>query len=297
MFTSEENDTGGGRGVGKSTVVLAASQLFNGHLSADTNEKNFDSLKTRLLSPGAMNRRIVLLDNCKSDHFSSEGMESLITETTISGKQLYFGNGSRPNTLTIALTANGARLNKDMADRIVPVVLSRPQYDPTFNKRFSQFIEKNRWFIIADLIHLLEQPSREVAERSRWATWEQDVLSKASNEPTKAITTIIERRGNVDEDQEQCDLVADAIRQQLRDRHHDPEIEKVIIPTETLAKWLESITGAKNVIATGRVLSRLKIPELDKGRSNKKDRLPGYVWCGKNCPANRTITSLNVLNN
>jgi len=71
---------------------------------------------------------VVLLDNLKTFKLSSGELEGLITTDVISGHRFYFGEASRPNTLTFCLTINGASLSKDMSQRVVPVVLDRPDY-------------------------------------------------------------------------------------------------------------------------------------------------------------------------
>ncbi len=65
LFSGEEGDPRGGRGIGKSMVAQLGSRLAGGYISLSTGDK-FGDLVTRLLSPEAGGKRIILLDNLKA---------------------------------------------------------------------------------------------------------------------------------------------------------------------------------------------------------------------------------------
>jgi len=132
LFTSAD-DKGAGRGVGKSAVAKVAARLVGGHIDLAANERMPDVI-TRLLTPDALERRVVLLDNVKSLKLSWGELEALIRNDSVSGHRLYHGESRRPNTLTYCLTLNGAALSRDMAQRCVIVKLARPQYGPTWEE-------------------------------------------------------------------------------------------------------------------------------------------------------------------
>src|SRR5437016_12783758 len=94
---------GGGRGVGKSTTAQALAGVAGGHFDVRPNE-DIDKIMTRLLSPLALETRVAMLDNVKTLRFSWADLEALITTDVISGRQLYDGEGRRPNTLTWVVT-------------------------------------------------------------------------------------------------------------------------------------------------------------------------------------------------
>jgi len=140
-----------GRGIGKSRVVEIVGELVGGLVEVSP-QQDIDAIKRRLLSPEASSLRLVRIDNIKTHRFSWGDLEGLITAPVISGHRLYHGEGRRPNTLTWALTLNGASLSTDMAQRAVIIHLRRPVYDSEWESSTRRFIEGNRWNIIADIL-------------------------------------------------------------------------------------------------------------------------------------------------
>lgn len=139
-----------GRGTGKSTLVSLVSQLVGGMLTFSSRE-DMKGIKTRLLSPNALQLRLALLDNLKTLRFSWADLEGLITSPVISGHRMYHGEGRRPNNLVWALTLNGATLSKDMAERCVIIKVKRPEYDPNWQPQVEDYIRTYRWEIINDI--------------------------------------------------------------------------------------------------------------------------------------------------
>lgn len=128
LVTSDaEDDNGKGRGVGKSKLAQMIAQLCGGLLDFKASTEA-DEICKRLLSPEGRLRRVTLIDNIKSLHFSWDTLEAMITSDTISGRQMYQGEGRRPNTLVWFLTINGANLSKDLAQRVIVIKLARPVY-------------------------------------------------------------------------------------------------------------------------------------------------------------------------
>lgn len=103
-----------GRGVGKSTLAESVGAVYGGTLQFSHLE-DIGTIKTRLLSPDALTRRVCLLDNVKSHKFSWAELEGLITASTIGGRRLYVGESVRPNSLTWFITLNGAALWSDVS--------------------------------------------------------------------------------------------------------------------------------------------------------------------------------------
>ncbi len=153
LITGPENDSAPekkGRGIGKSALVRFAAELVGGMITCSAHS-DMEDIKKRLLSPQALQRRLVLLDNVKSLRFSWAELEGLITSPVISGHRMYHGEGRRANHLIWAITSNGATLSKDMAERCVIIQLKRPKYDPEWQPKVEKFIRQHRWEITSDI--------------------------------------------------------------------------------------------------------------------------------------------------
>ena len=142
------------RGVGKSKLVEMLSGLVGGFMSCSVRDKIQDITK-RLLSPKARSIRVALLDNVKTHRFSWGDLEALITSPVISGHEMYKGEGRRPNTVLWAITLNGGKLSKDMAQRSMIVRVARPAYSGDWEAETRTFIEEHRWHILSDAVQLL----------------------------------------------------------------------------------------------------------------------------------------------
>jgi hypothetical protein len=243
----------------------------------------------RLLSPEGLGRRVVLLDNMKTLRFSWAELEGLITTDVISGRQLFTGEGRRPNTLTWCITLNGANLSKDMAQRCIIVKLARPEYSATWEEETIAFIEEHRWEIIGDALALLQTLSPPLPRYSRWGAWERAVLTRVPD-PSECQKVIAERQGEVDDDRAEADIVREHFADQLRDRGHNPWTEVVWIPSAEAAAWLN--TALNETIPPNRAcvkLGTLGITTLRK--SNREER--GWTWTGKQAPPGTPACKLN----
>jgi hypothetical protein len=147
-----------GRGVGKSTLAEMISYLCGGHISISPDDK-MSEIKQRLLTPKFRDKRIVFLDNVKSLRLSWPDLESLVTESVISGKQMYEGESQRPNLLTWFITLNGVSLATDMAQRSVIIKLVKGENDGNWLETTTKYIDHFREQIIGDIIGLLRKPA------------------------------------------------------------------------------------------------------------------------------------------
>ena len=150
-----EDDSSMGRGVGKSLLAQVLAYLAGGLIELSPTD-DIARIKVRLLSEGAQSLRVCRLDNVKSHRFSWADLEALVTSPVISGHRLYCGEARRPNLLTWLITMNGASLSKDLAQRAVVIKLARPTDDPTWDDRLWEFVEENRWNIIAEIGQILQ---------------------------------------------------------------------------------------------------------------------------------------------
>jgi hypothetical protein len=286
-----DDDTSAGRGFGKSTLAQMAGRLVGGSIHLRQGE-DINRLMCRLLTPGALTKRVALLDNVKSLRFSWSDLESLVTSEVVNGYQLYVGDATRPNTLTWMLTLNGASLSKDLAQRCVIIRLARPTYDAAWRKETKQYIDSNRWAIIGDCLAALGGPKAELESFTRWASWEEEVLA-ACPDPAACQRLVAIRQAAVDCDQEDADLIHDAIASMLRDRGHDPDQDVIFLTSKELTPVVnEALEERRTVSQTSKYLGTLAIAELR--RSSKHGRKArGWRWAGTKSDAGQAAVPLN----
>jgi len=282
-----------GRGAGKSTLAELVGAVFDGVLQFSHLE-DIATIKTRLLSPEALTRRVALIDNIKSNKFSWGELESLITASTIGGRRLYVGEATRPNSLTWFLTLNGAALSCDMAQRSIIIKVSKPARSATWYEETSGYIQEHQRAILGDLVGVLRGPVTPLREFTRWATWERDILQRLP-EPGDAQKTIVERQAAVDVDEEESSLVEDYFADQLRRLGYDVDAERVFIPSQVSARWYGwAVNQPTAVIAASRQLNqmategRLRRISISTGRSWGR----GFIWTGENWPGTHTSVDL-----
>jgi hypothetical protein len=285
LITAEEGDRQAGRGVGKTSTVRFGAQLVGGHLDIKPGDGMADII-TRILSAAGRSKRVLLIDNVKSLKFSCAELEGFITEDTISGRQLFVGEGSIPNVFTVALTINGATLSRDMAQRCVIVKLARPNYTATWEDETAAFVAANRWALLGDLVAILKRSAEPLARYSRWAAWERLVLARLQK-PATLQSLIEERQGDVDDDSEEADLVRGAIRQALESAGVDPERQNVLIPSSRMAEIVNGATGEKR--PTNKVSAYLKTLQLPELRKSNRGCVRGWLWSGPQAGAAGTL--------
>ncbi len=287
-----------GRGTGKSTFVEMVGAVYNGALQFSHNE-DFATIKTRLLSPDALTKRVALQDNVKTHNYSWGEFEGLVTAHTIGGKRMYVGEASRPNTITWFITLNGASLSTDMAQRSIIIKVDKPERSGTWEEETRQFIETNRKKIIADCVAILREPiEHKLDQFSRWATWERDILQRFPdcNEIQKVI---LERQGSVDVESEEADIIETHFSEQLERLGYDVDASKVFLPSQLAARWYGWATNQRDtsVISASRMLTqlstegRLRRIGVAKGRAGSRGR--GFYWTGENWPG--TNVDMDVL--
>jgi len=289
LVTSRDDDGQQGRGVGKTTLIDCVGELAGGALDVLPSE-DVGAIKTRLLSPGGRQVRVGRLDNVKTHRFSSADLENLITCKEISGRELYEGEGKRPNTLTWLITINGAALSKDLAHRVIPIVLARPEYSAGWQAGVAAILAGRRLEILADIRDLLTEAVAAVADPTRKANWEQEVLARVAADVGACRALIAERSAAIDDDEEEQDLVRAAFREELKARKHEPATGVIFLPSATVADWLNRATGDR--LKTNQASAKLKrmgIPELTK---SKREGCPGFIWRGAGAEAGAAARAL-----
>ena len=275
-------DSDDGRGSGKSKFAAMTARIVGGALDFSPKD-DIDTLKSRLLSPDALTKRVAMLDNIKSLNFSRSALEALITAPAISGKKMYVGEAIRPNTLTWIITLNGASLSTDLAQRCVIIKVEKPKRSGNWEEETARFIDDNRDAIIADLVAWLRAPRHQIDHYTRWATWERDVLSRLP-EPADAQKLILERQSEADVEMEEADLIQDFFREQLERLDYDPDREIIHIPNDALVRWFNwathqdaGPTGATRTLK--RMNSEGRLPRLRPNPSRANGR--GFLWKGQ----------------
>ena len=194
---AEARDTG--RGVGKSTAVALVGEVFGGFIEISSNSDE-DKLRSRFLSDGATGKRLVRIDNVKSDRMSCAMIEKLITAPEVSGHRYFKGEGCMPNHFVYAMTVNGPNLSEDLASRSILIKCQRPAYDPGWEDRVRRFIDENRWNLISDIIAKLKSPRSVTFDHyGRFSSWEEKVLARCTGAEA-ALSETCARRRSIDAD-------------------------------------------------------------------------------------------------
>jgi hypothetical protein len=283
-----------GRGRGKTKLSEMISRPFGGTIDISANE-DAGIVKQRLLSPEAASKRVALLDNVKSPRFSWAELEALITCDSISGKRLYVGEASKPNDLTWIITLNGASLSTDMAQRVIELRLGEPPYDGGWDEHVRAYIDQNLQAILADIGGFFQRPKKPLRRRTRWATWETEVLARV-DEPDACLDLITQRRGAVDVEEEEGQVIEDYFAHRLAALGYDTDRDDVFIPNNLAADWYNHATGDKyKVTAVTRSLKQLhnesRIRRIIQTVHCKYGR--GFRWVGDHVLAT-TPTQFNI---
>jgi hypothetical protein len=227
---------------------------------------------------------VALLDNVKSLKFSWGELESIITSDRVSGKEMYVGEGSRPNTLTWFITLNGANLSTDMAQRSVIIKVSKPDRRGSWEAEVRGFVKQNRAALVADIIGVMRAEPHKFSGFTRWAAWEADILSRVP-EPVDAQRLIDERRPAVDAEQEENEMIEQYFTEQLEKLDYAPEHVRVYLPFKVAADWFNEATGKRHTrLEVSRLMQQmcmeLRFKRIMQSTSNKHGK--GYYWHGLN---------------
>lgn len=232
-----------GRGVGKSKITDMLSLLTGGHIELSAGE-DAGRMRSRLLSPEGLKKRIARLDNVKTMKFSWAELESIITSPLISGHKLHHGESGRPNNLTWIITLNGASLGTDMAQRVVTIKLSKPHRIGCWEEDVIRLIETKRIELIAGLRSFLESEPQPMPEHSRWASWEDQVLSRLAD-PWRIQKTIRERSDTANVDFRIIEQIEEYFFDRLTDLGYIDE-SAIHVPLKISGAWINEATNARN---------------------------------------------------
>ncbi len=260
-----------GRGSGKTAAAQHISDLVGGNIAVDLAT---DPAET-ILSDVNAGKRVCLIDNLKTTNFSSMKIEASITAKSITGHRMYIGAGTRPNDFTWLLTVNGPSLSKDLAQRFVPIYLSKPTYSGDWTAKVESFIAANRLAIAADAIAILAQPRAKTATLlSRFGEWCEVILAKIL--PPESQGEIDARQAELDGDDEEAQMVEEVIRAKIRERGWDPDLTTVRMSSLDFAKMLEGCYRGQSPNWIVRKAMGLKIITLKRHKDSKGDRF--ILW-------------------
>jgi hypothetical protein len=234
--------TASDRGHGKGALTEAIAKLYGGYVDLALTQTAEDRLYTRLLSPDAVLKRIIRLDNVKG-RFDSAFLENLVTSPFLSGHRLFKGEGIRANTFTVIMTGNSVKLSRDLADRSLQIRLTRPKYRSDWSATLNTFIEENRKRILADGMWILRRPSRKCSVPDRFSAWVSGVLSKCGGKTQDVLRIVQGRRREADEDLNEAVSLMQAIDDYIgenKDRHPVP-----FIKSKTMTEIVNSATAER----------------------------------------------------
>lgn len=277
LITGEEKAGDGGQGCGKSSFVEAFAHLVGGFVDAAPGD-GMQQLKTRLLSPEGQKLRVARFDNVRAAGFRWSELEAAVTAPVVSGRELFRGEGRRPNAVVWVVTGNGVTLGRDMAQRTVVIRLARPTYRAGWKQEVLDYVEARRDAIFADLAAEFDKPSALPRVATRWATWEREVLGRVSR-PGECLKAVAERGRAIDADAAEALCVAATFREKLAERGHDPSADAVFVKEVDASKWLRAATQrGRTTVEASAYLATLGIPELTRV---VQDGTPGWRWCGR----------------
>jgi hypothetical protein len=172
-----------------------------------------------------------------------------------------------------------------MSQRVVEVRLASPAYSTSWEETASRFVVEKQLAIIADLVTLLRRPTANLKRVGRWGTWEAHVLGHVADNADECQALILERRGQVDVEVEESEVISDYFAHQLHALAYDAERDDVFIPNEVAARWYVAATGDRcKVTGASRALRQLhaegRLSNIMEARGAGTLRERGFRWIG-----------------
>jgi len=169
-------------------------------------------------------------------------------------------------------------LSKDLAQRIITIQLRRPIFAGDWEGETLAYVQTHRWAILGDLIARLKQPAAALPSVSRWGHWEQAVLARL-HDPTRLQAVIRERQSAIDDDQEDKDLVREAVSQRLTDEGMQPDVAHVLITSKQMALIINEALNEQ--LPVNRASSFVKTLGISELRKSDRGAARGWIWRGK----------------
>jgi hypothetical protein len=298
---SQESATEG-RQTGKSTVpqIFASILPGKGYVGFGQNDQE-DRIQTRLLSKEGRRARVMLIDNITSQSFGNQFLSRMITDQQFSGRELYTGEGSRPNYITVVATFNNSSMNKDLAVRSVVIRLKSATLSVQWKSRVQAFIRKHRWEIISDAINLLKGQRHSPTEGAltpgpganlRFQAWGAEVLGTMDNYAELA-DEVVHRQQQSDTSgdiREEIVAVFEEAAKKKYGSHVDISKLHVFVPSQVVASEIvQKVRGSskryedEGVIAAVRWFWRVWGMSDKRFQQTNTNRKRGALWKGPGC--------------
>jgi hypothetical protein len=294
-------DSDYGQGTGKSELSNLLGELAGGIMEfrQERPRQNSQPLATRLLAGDYLGKRIARYDNVRGE-WDSSGLESIVTQSVISGHALYKGENTRPNSLIWVVTNNGTSVSEDLAQRSIIIKLGKRGGNPgTWRTRAYRLVHDARWDIISDIGRELSEPSAPIEERTRFGQWERAIIGRLP-QAQQLQEVITERQNDASVDQDWADEIKERIESHIRKQGFEPDYTHAMIQNRVLVDWYREATGqkfmgAKAAIKEIRLLCLRSISELSQSNTRHYG-FRGFRWAGRNSDRDRApvlITSVN----
>lgn len=236
VFTSAD-----GKGVGKSTAMEAAGKLVGtDSLAIPPDVKDIQAVVTRMFGAAGKRKRVLTIDNL-TGHLKSDELTSLITSSTVSGRENYMGEGTRPNTMTYVMSLNSPELDNDLAIRSVEIEITKPTRSAEWEPRYAAFLREKRLVVVSTLLYLLKEgrgsPSLEMRD-FRFATWADQVLRKCALSPGLAYAKACLAQNRLDADEEDIEQFMFDLRKLATERVRVSCGEKANLSTHRV--WIQN---------------------------------------------------------
>lgn len=268
-----------GQGSGKTTTAQMIASIAGGSITMGHNEKP-EEFTSRLLSDEALSKRVALIDNVKGG-LKSSGIESMMTENSISGKRMYYGHMTRPNRLTWLITANSPSLSRDLAERSLVAKIGPQRAGGAWWGETTRFIEEHRADLVAASVGVLRAaPLCEVSEENlgRWGLWNAQVLARATDDADRVLVEVAARRDTVDSDSEQAEDIAEVFHAIIMSAGGLPS-DRAFLARRTIREaWRKVDPSMHHNAITSYLRGRMGCPALAPLRETKYDGNRGWVW-------------------
>ncbi len=210
---------------------------------------------------------------------------------------------TRPNDLNFIITVNGGTFDNDMITRSYLIHLDKPRYSKTWKKDIVNYIEKNRFNIIADIRALLEEGANfQFQPLTRFPEFEKDVVAPIIGDVGKysdVFKTDSDRKTNCNSDTSDAEAIDVTIREHLMEAGFDPENDSIYLHNDALHMIFNPdvtqhtfINRLKNKVRMGMLpflsLETESFPRMKKDFNISRKR--GITW--RNPELNKKISAV-----
>jgi hypothetical protein len=197
--------------IGKTTLVDMLIRLYESGSSIHP-EVSTDRLTTNLMN--LAEKQIIMIDNVRTERWSSTALERLITSPEISGHKMYVGQSSFPNNFTFVVTINDPQMTEDLASRSVVIRIKPPKVLGGWRENIQTFIETMRLDVLRDIGSIIMAERVADADENsnfRFPIWKTHILNKIGPNLSEHIKEQIELLKVNDDFKDWGDFVYDMV--------------------------------------------------------------------------------------